>query len=183
MTTLQKLWVVILSCITFRFGRSFSIKKATPYSGELDTTQRSLRGAALARSVIQDYEENNKIQNNPLYFQTVYHGSGVSFDRFNTAQYGLSGEGSMSFGYGTYVTGSKDIALGCITFRFRKVIQLKAGKRRSYRRSRRNEQQHNQPSSKHSIKRFLDHRHSELRIDLSFVKSCKGKLLSDTIRP
>ncbi len=45
-----------------------------------------------------------------IYLQTVYHGSGASFDRFNTAQYGLSGEGSMSFGYGTYVTDSEEIA-------------------------------------------------------------------------
>lgn len=86
------------------------IKKATPYSGELDTTQRSLRGAALARSIIQDYEENNKIQNNPIYFQTVYHGSGAKFDKFNTDIYGLSGEGSMSFGYGIYFTDNEEIA-------------------------------------------------------------------------
>lgn len=43
-------------------------------------------------------------------YQTAYHGSAADFDRFNVDQYGLSGEGSMSFGYGTYVTGSEEIA-------------------------------------------------------------------------
>lgn len=47
---------------------------------------------------------------NRISFQAAYHGSGVSFDRFNTAQYGLSGEGSMTFGWGTYLTSSEDIA-------------------------------------------------------------------------
>ena len=45
-----------------------------------------------------------------ISFQSAYHGSGASFDRFNTAQYGFSGEGSMSFGWGTYLTSSEDIA-------------------------------------------------------------------------
>lgn len=45
-----------------------------------------------------------------INFQMAYHGSGASFDRFNTEQYGLSGEGSMSFGYGAYVTDSEEIA-------------------------------------------------------------------------
>ena len=45
-----------------------------------------------------------------LLFQTVYHGSGANFDKFDTENYGLSGEGSMSFGYGTYLTDSEDIA-------------------------------------------------------------------------
>lgn len=52
----------------------------------------------------------NEIENGELIFQAAYHGSGVSFDRFNTVQYGLSGEGSMSFGWGTYLTSSEDIA-------------------------------------------------------------------------
>lgn len=52
----------------------------------------------------------NEIENGDLIFQAAYHGSGVSFDRFNTAQYGFSGEGSMSFGWGTYLTSSEDIA-------------------------------------------------------------------------
>lgn len=45
-----------------------------------------------------------------ILFQTVYHGSGANFDKFDTENYGLSGEGSMVFGYGTYVTDSEDIA-------------------------------------------------------------------------
>ena len=45
-----------------------------------------------------------------ILFQTAYHGSGADFDKFDTENYGLSGEGSMSFGYGTYVTDSEEIA-------------------------------------------------------------------------
>lgn len=45
-----------------------------------------------------------------LQFQEVYHGSGADFDKFDTENFGLSGEGSMSFGYGTYFTDSEDIA-------------------------------------------------------------------------
>ena len=45
-----------------------------------------------------------------ILFQAAYHGSGASFDKFDTENYGLSGEGSMSFGYGTYVTDSEEIA-------------------------------------------------------------------------
>lgn len=45
-----------------------------------------------------------------INFQTVYHGSGANFERFNTDEYGLSGEGSMSFGYGTYLTDDEEIA-------------------------------------------------------------------------
>ncbi len=45
-----------------------------------------------------------------ILFQTAYHGSGASFDKFDTENYGYSGEGSMSFGYGTYVTDSEEIA-------------------------------------------------------------------------
>lgn len=86
------------------------IKKVTPYSGEPNATRRSLRGATLAKSIIQDYEKNNIIQNNPILFQTAYHGSGANFDKFNTSEYGWSGEGYMAFGYGTYVTDSESIA-------------------------------------------------------------------------
>lgn len=45
-----------------------------------------------------------------ILFQTAYHGSGASFDKFDTENYGLTGEGSMSFGYGTYLTDSEEIA-------------------------------------------------------------------------
>ena len=45
-----------------------------------------------------------------LHFQKTYHGSAASFDKFDTEHFGLSGEGSMAFGYGTYVTDSEDIA-------------------------------------------------------------------------
>lgn len=48
-------------------------------------------------------------------FQTAYHGSGANFDKFDTENYGLSGEGSMSFGYGAYVSGSEEIAIDYAT--------------------------------------------------------------------
>ncbi len=55
----------------------------------------------------EDVDRDDQI----MLFQTVYHGSGADFDKFDTENFGLSGEGSMSFGYGAYVTDSKDIAL------------------------------------------------------------------------
>ena len=45
-----------------------------------------------------------------ILFQTVYHGTGADFDKFDTENFGFSGEGSMSFGYGTYFTDSEEIA-------------------------------------------------------------------------
>lgn len=54
----------------------------------------------------EDVRPEDKI----ILFQTVYHGSGADFDKFDTENYGYSGEGSMSFGYGTYVTDSEEIA-------------------------------------------------------------------------
>ena len=57
-------------------------------------------------SATEDVAPEDKI----ILFQTAYHGSGADFDKFDTEHYGLSGEGSMSFGYGTYVTDSEDIA-------------------------------------------------------------------------
>ena len=44
-----------------------------------------------------------------ILFQTAYHGTTADFDAFDL-NYGLSGEGSMSFGYGVYVTDSEAIA-------------------------------------------------------------------------
>ena len=75
------------------------IERENTHSGT-PTTPRAKTGASLYKNIIQDYEKFNIIQNNPLLFQSAYHGSGASFDRFNTAQYGFSGEGSMSFGWG-----------------------------------------------------------------------------------
>ena len=57
-----------------------------------------------------DNNGNFDINNDSILFQTAYHGSGANFDKFNTSEYGLSGEGYMAFGYGTYVTDSEDIA-------------------------------------------------------------------------
>jgi len=49
-------------------------------------------------------------QDKIILFQAAYHGSGADFDKFDTEHFGLSGEGSMSFGYGTYVTDNEEIA-------------------------------------------------------------------------
>ena len=43
-------------------------------------------------------------------FQLAYHGSSANFDKFNTSEYGLSGDGAMAFGYGVYVSNSETIA-------------------------------------------------------------------------
>lgn len=45
------------------------IRTVAPYTVELNATQRSLRGATLAKSIIQDYEKNKIIQANPLYIE------------------------------------------------------------------------------------------------------------------
>lgn len=57
-----------------------------------------------------DNNGNFDINNDSILFQTAYHGSGANFDKFNTSEYGWSGEGYMAFGYGTYVTDSESIA-------------------------------------------------------------------------
>lgn len=70
----------------------------------MNFTPEERREALLAAT--EDVAPEDKI----ILFQTVYHGSGADFDKFDTENYGLSGEGSMSFGYGTYLTDSEEIA-------------------------------------------------------------------------
>lgn len=48
--------------------------------------------------------------NSSMLFQSAYHGSSANFDKFNTSEYGLSGDGAMAFGYGVYVSNSETIA-------------------------------------------------------------------------
>lgn len=55
-------------------------------------------------------DRNDSIVNPSILFQKAYHGTSADFEKFDTENYGLSGEGSMSFGYGTYVSGSEEIA-------------------------------------------------------------------------
>lgn len=57
-----------------------------------------------------DNNGNFDINNDSILFQTAYHGSGANFDKFNTSEYGMSGEGAMVFGYGVYVSNSESIA-------------------------------------------------------------------------
>lgn len=64
-------------------------------------------------------------------YQTAYHGSAADFDRFNVDQYGLSGEGSMSFGYGTYVTGSEEIARDYAERQYNQKFDLTSKKSRA----------------------------------------------------
>ena len=77
----------------------------------IDYPANTVNGKAVEgeRNYVIFDEANIKIKNHLLY-QKVYHGSGADFDKFDTENFGLSGEGSMSFGYGTYVTDNEDIA-------------------------------------------------------------------------
>ena len=100
------------------------VAEALGYDGIIDTTvSEKFKNMNIASGTthyivfnpnqIKSATENNGEFNpdNPsILFQNVYHGSGADFDKFDTEKYGLSGEGSMSFGYGTYVTDSEDIA-------------------------------------------------------------------------
>lgn len=61
------------------------------------------------RNNIEIVDVKNEIVNQNILLQTTYHGTSADFDEFDLS-YGLSGEGSMSFGYGTYVTASEAIA-------------------------------------------------------------------------
>ena len=70
----------------------------------MNFTQDQRRNILLAAT--EDVAPEDKI----ILFQKVYHGSGADFDKFDTENYGFTGEGSMSFGYGTYVTDSEEIA-------------------------------------------------------------------------
>ena len=60
------------------------------------------------RQLLEDTEDVSRNAQTVL-FQTAYHGTSADFEQFDL-NYGLSGEGSMSFGYGVYVSGSEDIA-------------------------------------------------------------------------
>lgn len=52
---------------------------------------------------------NQEIADAPKFSLKVYHGSGAKFDKFDFSHMG-EGEGSQAFGWGGYVTNSKDIA-------------------------------------------------------------------------
>lgn len=52
----------------------------------------------------------NEIENGEFIFQAAYHGSSANFEKFNTSEYGMSGDGAMAFGYGVYVSNSETIA-------------------------------------------------------------------------
>ena len=71
------------------------------------------------------FDEANANIKKHLLYQTAYHGSGADFDKFDVENYGLSGEGSMSFGYGVYVTDNKDIARDYANRQKEKILDLR----------------------------------------------------------
>lgn len=83
---------------------SIPVQKNTSIESNIDNNELLLK--------LQATEVSNLyvIRKQKVLFQTAYHGSGANFDKFNTSEYGWSGEGYMAFGYGTYVTNSESIA-------------------------------------------------------------------------
>lgn len=79
-------------------------------------TRKTLEDAGL---IVKEYEEGSdrlaaikeigRAANGLVMFQTAYHGTSTDFNEFDL-DYGFSGEGSMSFGYGVYLTNDKSIA-------------------------------------------------------------------------
>ena len=53
-----------------------------------------------------------KLTENQFVEMIGYHGSGADFDKFNHKKYLNSGAGSQSFGWGTYITNDRYVALG-----------------------------------------------------------------------
>lgn len=83
---------------------SIPVQKNTSIESKIDNNELLLK--------LQATEVSNLyvIRKQKLLFQTAYHGSGANFDKFNTSEYEMSGEGSMAFGYGVYVSNSESIA-------------------------------------------------------------------------
>ena len=81
-------------------------------AGEVEArnVQKRMNYPAWGRNTLLEITEDVSRADQIMLFQTAYHGSGANFDKFDTESYGLSGEGSMSFGYGTYLTDNEDIA-------------------------------------------------------------------------
>lgn len=77
-------------------------------------TSNSITAAKLLENVGMSYNPGEKVlaasekRSANIREQRVYHGSGADFDRFDHSHMG-EGEGSQAFGWGTYVTNSKDI--------------------------------------------------------------------------
>lgn len=83
---------------------SIPVQKNTSIESKIDNNELLLK--------LQATEVSNLyvIRKQKVLFQTAYHGSGANFDKFNTSEHGMSGEGSMAFGYGVYVSNSESIA-------------------------------------------------------------------------
>lgn len=83
---------------------SIPVQKNTSIESNIDNNELLLK--------LQATEVSNLyvIRKQKVLFQTAYHGSGANFDKFNTSEYGLSGDGAMAFGYGVYVSNSETIA-------------------------------------------------------------------------
>ena len=83
---------------------SIPVQKNTSIESNIDNNELLLK--------LQATEVSNLyvIRKQKVLFQTAYHGSGANFNKFNISEYGMSGEGSMAFGYGVYVSNSESIA-------------------------------------------------------------------------
>ena len=83
---------------------SIPVQKNTSIESNIDNNELLLK---LQATEVSDLYV---IRKQKVLFQTAYHGSGTNFDKFNTSEYGWSGEGYMAFGYGVYVSNSESIA-------------------------------------------------------------------------
>ena len=83
---------------------SIPVQKNTSIESNIDNNELLLK---LQATEVSDLYV---IRKQKVLFQTAYHGSGANFNKFNISEYGMSGEGSMAFGYGVYVSNSESIA-------------------------------------------------------------------------
>ena len=77
-----------------------------------------------ASSIIQKVNSVNQNSHSNLLFQSAYHGSGASFDKFDTAFMG-TGEGAQAFGWGVYLTQSEGIARNYAETLYKRVTNRK----------------------------------------------------------
>lgn len=63
---------------------------------------------AVGQRILDDYEQG--IIKNKVKLQSAFHGSGISFDHFDTIHHLSEGEGNQTFGVGTYVSQVRKVA-------------------------------------------------------------------------
>lgn len=121
------------------------------------------------KSALHNTGEFNESERNIL-FQTVYHGSPHSFDKFSLDHVG-SGEGQQAFGYGLYFTGSEEIAQWYAEM-YGRTEEVKRGEIEHYRaileeRSRKTAEAKKRMESKDAIEKEKQ----EIRDDYSRIRS------------